>query len=232
MSTLRGYDARVRHTFIETAQAPNTKGMRRQRSDGMLLQTEHCSALMEWSAHTWSAKPVAVAPEEAVKDQDGWASTDEDSGAETCWSSERSSEDSPSATMTQLPQLGLPEGTVTVIVRHVPHKYTQKALMHEISTAGFHGTFDLFYLPLESRANRSRGFAFINFKSARDAQDFHQRFDGRALQQSTTGIPVKVLPSELQGMEAMLAHFDALAESHKGKPRARGQPYFAKKVSP
>ncbi|CAE8741056.1 unnamed protein product, partial [Polarella glacialis] len=40
----------------------------------------------------------------------------------------------------------------TVMMRHLPNKYTQKMLVREINEAGFHGTYDFLYLPIDSES--------------------------------------------------------------------------------
>jgi RNA recognition motif-containing protein len=103
---------------------------------------------------------------------------------------------------------GLPTETVTVMVRHVPNKYNQKTLMCEIEESGFQGQFDFFYLPMNMKTNKSRGFAFINFKSAAAAQAFYEAFHDKALRQHSAQAKVlSVVPADVQGFEATAAQY-------------------------
>lgn len=53
-------------------------------------------------------------------------------------------------------------GCTTVMLRNVPLCYSQTLLLTEINRAGFGGSFDYFYIPIDSKKQQHRGFAFIN----------------------------------------------------------------------
>eukprot|EP00929_Paragymnodinium_shiwhaense_P075777 TRINITY_DN38789_c0_g2_i2.p1 TRINITY_DN38789_c0_g2~~TRINITY_DN38789_c0_g2_i2.p1 ORF type:complete len:270 (+),score=7.18 TRINITY_DN38789_c0_g2_i2:49-810(+) len=73
-----------------------------------------------------------------------------------------------------------PQETTTVMLRGIPYSYTQEKLMTTIIEAGFSGTFDFLYMPLNrASSDGGRGYAFINFLLPRFAREFYEAFDGR-----------------------------------------------------
>jgi hypothetical protein len=104
----------------------------------------------------------------------------------------------------------------TVMMRHVPFKYTQHKLMKEINAAGFVGKYDFFYLPMDKRIHANRGFVFLNFISTEDAQHFYFKFNNQYLRQFVSEKALTVLPADLQGFEEnFLRH--ATTNAHLGK---------------
>lgn len=51
----------------------------------------------------------------------------------------------------------------TIMMRNLPNKYTQAMLMEDIDAAGFNGSYEFFYLPMDPVTNANKGYAFINF---------------------------------------------------------------------
>lgn len=92
----------------------------------------------------------------------------------------------------------------TMMMKHIPPKYTQWQLQHEVHEAGFQGSYDFFYLP-QRKKHTNRGFAFINLLSAELAQRFRETFHGTYLRRSPPEAgepPIVVLPAESQGFDA------------------------------
>eukprot|EP00929_Paragymnodinium_shiwhaense_P075779 TRINITY_DN38789_c0_g2_i6.p1 TRINITY_DN38789_c0_g2~~TRINITY_DN38789_c0_g2_i6.p1 ORF type:complete len:269 (+),score=3.10 TRINITY_DN38789_c0_g2_i6:45-809(+) len=77
-----------------------------------------------------------------------------------------------------------PQETTTVMLRGIPYSYTQEKLMTTIIEAGFSGTFDFLYMPL-NRASGGRGYAFINFLLPSFAREFYEAFNSRKLLKSS-----------------------------------------------
>ena len=51
----------------------------------------------------------------------------------------------------------------TVMLRNIPNRYSQASLLEEIDLAGFKGSYDFFYLPMDTQNRTNVGYAFINF---------------------------------------------------------------------
>merc|ERR1711939_742610 len=66
----------------------------------------------------------------------------------------------------------------TVVVKNIPHKYTQEWLLEEIQELGFE--VDFLYLPRRLFAKPNNiGYGFVNFATASEAQMFTEVFTGR-----------------------------------------------------
>mmetsp|Transcript_114512 Transcript_114512/g.186674 ORF Transcript_114512/g.186674 Transcript_114512/m.186674 type:complete len:327 (-) Transcript_114512:41-1021(-) len=118
-------------------------------------------------------------------------------------------------------------GHITVMVRYIPSKYTQNKFMNEINDAGFDGTYDFLYLPLDTRNYGNRGFAFINFLSAELAELFYSKYHGQKLKHFENEVTrdIAVMPADVQGFEESAARFYTTSLRKK---KNQGEPVFLK----
>lgn len=139
----------------------------------------------------------------------------------------RSSADCAAARCPQAYAMGLEaiQGCTTVMLRHVPYKYTQQRLMREVNQAGYAGKYNFFYLPLDARSRANRGFAFINFLTTEMAESFFGCFQDRRLRHGGTEKIATVAPAALQGIDALLVHFAANGSLWQSRPQHR-RPVF------
>jgi len=70
------------------------------------------------------------------------------------------------------------EYRTTVMMKNIPNKYTQESVMSLIHSKGFKAAYDFLYLPIDFRSRSNMGYAFINFCTPTDAQDFVKAFTG------------------------------------------------------
>jgi len=111
--------------------------------------------------------------------------------------------------------------TFTVMMRNLPNKYTQEGLIQEINEAGFLGTFDFFYLPIDPETGANRGYVFINFVEPSYAWLFRTTYEGRRMSSSSKSRKViSVTPAALQGFDANFAHYSS-ARCIRGDVTAR-----------
>lgn len=118
--------------------------------------------------------------------------------------------------------------TTTVMMRNIPNKYTQRMLLTEVNEAGFLGTFDFLYLPIDTETNANKGYCFMNFVSPQSAWLFKMTYEGRSMNNFNSNKVVSVAPATLQGFEANYAHY-ASARVNRGDPSAR--PLFLREPS-
>lgn len=116
---------------------------------------------------------------------------------------------------------------VTVMMRNVPKKLTQHALLDEINSRGFAGTYDFLYLPMDQDSKVNRGYAFINFMDPAYAASFKAFYEGRQLNQYSSRKFIAILPAVLQGFEANREHFSTRRVSRED-PGAR--PLFLREM--
>ena len=95
----------------------------------------------------------------------------------------------------------------TLMIRNIPHRYTQSELLQEIKEAGFDAKFDFFYLPMDHETHANFGYAFINFIEERDVEPFTKRFNGLKLNRFTSNKIIQIVPAQLQGFQANLQHY-------------------------
>merc|ERR1711990_378810 len=64
----------------------------------------------------------------------------------------------------------------SVMVRHIPCRYTQAKLVQEVEETGI--PFDFLYLPPAKHSRGNLGYAFINFETNEGALEFLELFSG------------------------------------------------------
>lgn len=101
-----------------------------------------------------------------------------------------------------------PQGK-TLMMRNIPNKYLQSALLKELSDAKFwpNKDFDFIYLPVDRSKRANLGYCFINFLTASGAADFTASFDGKRMKHFNSRKRVAVMPAQLQGYGVNKAHF-------------------------
>eukprot|EP00440_Ansanella_granifera_P024089 gb/GFBE01026166.1/.p1 GENE.gb/GFBE01026166.1/~~gb/GFBE01026166.1/.p1 ORF type:complete len:349 (+),score=26.44 gb/GFBE01026166.1/:1-1047(+) len=116
-------------------------------------------------------------------------------------------------------------GQTTVMVKHVPIKYTQRKLLREIMSDGFQGCLDFIYLPMDPRSRANRGFAFVNLDLPETAERFYQTYHGKCFRCFEAEKPLEVSAAELQGFEANAEHHLSTKAARKGRD-AYSRPLF------
>eukprot|EP00435_Cladocopium_sp_Y103_P060210 s47_g22.t1 len=111
----------------------------------------------------------------------------------------------------------------TVMMRNIPNRYTCEELLSEVMMAGFDEAFDFFYLPMDFKTKRNRGYGFINFHTADIAKDFAMAFHRRQLSLYSSKKIVEVAPAVTQGYTAnMTKYFEKDSERIKNDAQIRG----------
>eukprot|EP00439_Symbiodinium_sp_Y106_P065609 s2006_g10.t1 len=95
----------------------------------------------------------------------------------------------------------------TVMLRNIPNRYTCEELLSEVIMAGFDRMFDFFYLPMDFKTKRNRGYGFINFHSTSAAKQFALAFHHRQLKLYASKKIMEVAPAVTQGYQANLSKY-------------------------
>merc|ERR1711920_71076 len=88
------------------------------------------------------------------------------------------------------------------MLRNIPNKYMQENLLEEIDAAGFAGSYDFFYLPMDVRNNANVGYAFINFFRPEEFDRFRLHFEGYQFKRAGSKKIATVSPAIVQGLKA------------------------------
>lgn len=95
----------------------------------------------------------------------------------------------------------LPPGTTTLMIRNVPARYTRERLLAEWPADG---TYDLLYLPMNSSAHHSMGYAFVNCLTPDLALSFQRRWHGQLLSSHGRNKHLDVSAAVTQGFHETL----------------------------
>lgn len=109
----------------------------------------------------------------------------------------------------------------TLMIRNIPNRYTQENLIADLEEAGFSGTFDFLYLPLDQgkkhrhhglrKTSSNIGYAFVNFKDHESAEKCMDTFNGHTFSQISSNKIAAVSVAHMQGLRANLAHYQNAA---------------------
>lgn len=94
----------------------------------------------------------------------------------------------------------LPAGTVTLVVRNIPARYSKEMLLEEWIPDG---SYNILHLPFNVALERPCGYAFINFVSPEEASKFQVKVHGTYFQVGSRK-HLDVSAAEVQGFESTL----------------------------
>lgn len=94
----------------------------------------------------------------------------------------------------------------TIMIRHIPNKYTQQMLLDEINENHI-GTYDFFYLPIDFKNRCNVGYAFINFMDPRSIIAFYQELNGQRWRNFNSEKVCTLTYARIQGKAAMVNRF-------------------------
>lgn len=111
---------------------------------------------------------------------------------------------------------GVDEARTTLMIRNLPNRFTSEMLLALLNEAGFDGTFDFFYLPMDFRSGCNLGYAFINFVHASITADVYRTFHGQRWEEEKEQLSkgeavsrkvAEVTYGRVQGRDALVQHF-------------------------
>jgi len=99
----------------------------------------------------------------------------------------------------------------TVMIRNIPNRFSQRALVNELEHAGLHGCFDFLYIPLDLGTMSNVGYAFVNFTHPAFAARCMEILPIHPFSHRKAGKNVSVSVAHIQGLEANLRHYEKSA---------------------
>jgi len=103
----------------------------------------------------------------------------------------------------------------TVMLKNVPNKVTQSALVLELHHSGFQNTYDFLHIPMDLVTHVNRGYGFINFINPDMAFAFMMQFEGRKFDAFASGKVMSVVPAVIQGFEANYERYSNNTFKHR-----------------
>jgi len=110
----------------------------------------------------------------------------------------------------------------TLMIRHVPCRYSEEALLWELSRFVEPSKCDFMYLPWDNRRSSNMGYAFLNFISADVAHGTNEKMNGASWSLAQSNKVIATVPAHLQGLAMNLAHYAdsrVVEDGHAHSPR-------------
>ena len=106
----------------------------------------------------------------------------------------------------------------TVMIRHIPNKYTSEALLTELNTI-CRNKYDFFYLPLDNENECNLGYAFINFVHPLHIVHFYHIFKARKWNLYKSNKECDLSFAKFQGKSELTANLDKNMDNFEDKSK-------------
>jgi len=103
---------------------------------------------------------------------------------------------------------GMPaEAITTFMIKNLPRRYTDEALICELEGFVGNDSYDFLYLPWDKRRSSNVGYAFVNFVSTGAASAACDKLKGKNWRLVQSPKEIKLMPAHVQGLTLNLAHY-------------------------
>jgi hypothetical protein len=110
------------------------------------------------------------------------------------------------------------DSRTTIMIRHIPNKYTQEMLLKRINRM-HKGKYDFFYLPMDLNNGCNIGYAFINFVDPAYIVPFFEDMNGKSWEHFNSEKICQIAYGRIQGMAALIDNVNhQLPEKRTIKP--------------
>ena len=106
----------------------------------------------------------------------------------------------------------------TIMIRHIPNKYTSEALLEELNTI-CKSKYDFFYLPLDNENECNLGYAFINFVHPLHIVHFYHIFKARKWNLYKSNKECDLSFAKFQGKAELTANLDKNMNNFEDKKK-------------
>jgi len=114
----------------------------------------------------------------------------------------------------------------TLMIRHIPNRYTQREFIRELDDLGFGDTYDFLYLPMDKGTQCNVGYAFVNFTDSCCAQRCMEVFEGYIFMKyrKSKNKIAAVSVAHIQGLEANVRYYENTAVNTATRTRQKRGP--------
>ena len=105
----------------------------------------------------------------------------------------------------------------TVMIRHIPNKYTEEMLLERIDRH-HKGRYDFFYLPLDLNNGCNIGYAFINFVDPVYVVPFFEDMDNQSWDCFNSEKICQITFGRIQGKRHLMENVNKQSEQRKVQP--------------
>lgn len=112
------------------------------------------------------------------------------------------------------------DGRTTVMIRHIPNKYTEEMLLEEINR-NHRVKFNFLYLPIDYFNSCNVGYAFLNFIHTKFIQDFYREFHGKRWNKFNSEKICELAYARIQGTTSLIDHFQNSCGRAREEKRVR-----------
>jgi hypothetical protein len=110
------------------------------------------------------------------------------------------------------------DSRTTIMIRHIPNKYTQEMLLQRINRL-HKGKYDFFYLPMDLNNGCNIGYAFINFVDPTHIVPFFEDMNGKSWEHFNSEKICQIAYGRIQGKAALIDNVNhQLPEKRTIKP--------------
>jgi hypothetical protein len=112
------------------------------------------------------------------------------------------------------------DGRTTLMIRHIPNKYTEDMLFDELSK-NYRNKVNFLYLPIDQYNQCNVGYAFVNFIHTKFIPDFYYEFNGRRWDKFNSEKRCELAYARIQGTNSLINHFENGLTSIKARKEER-----------
>ncbi|CAE8621726.1 unnamed protein product [Polarella glacialis] len=98
------------------------------------------------------------------------------------------------------------EDHMTVMIRNIPARFTKAQLLRDFDAHGPSG-IDYFFQPVDLQTGKTKGMAFVNFRSKAQAAKFQDQWHRQRLPNHGRGKVLDITAAHVLGITANLAQF-------------------------
>jgi hypothetical protein len=99
-----------------------------------------------------------------------------------------------------------PDGRTTLMIRHIPNKYSEEMLFEEIGR-NHKMKINFLYLPIDHYNSCNVGYAFVNFIHSKFICEFYKEFNGRRWDRFNSEKICELAYARIQGTTNLMDHF-------------------------